>query len=220
MPLRLNEPDDGYAELKAPTMFDRPWPMNSWLPSIRCPDLVATARAIDTASVSPSTVSASAAGKILRQVSGSNDGSGKRRECPTAARRRPAPWPRRRRAAHSRTGCPRSSRRPCTATRGSHRFAASATTSVTRAGRRDPRVEVARCAAANSVERLEESRPDGIGTPKKLRSWAAMMSRPAPAVKPITTVCEMKLTSAPRRATPIANCSRPTSRARVSTSSM
>ena len=34
-----------------------------------------------------------------------------------------------------------------------------------------------------------------------------MMSSPAPAVKPITTVCEMKLTSAPRRAIPIPNCS-------------
>ena len=49
--------------------------MNSWLPSIRWPDLTATARAIDTASVSPSTVSASAVGKIVRQVSRSNDGS-------------------------------------------------------------------------------------------------------------------------------------------------
>ena len=47
-----------------------------------------------------------------------------------------------------------------------------------------------------------------------------MMRSPAPAVKPITTVCEMKLTSAPRRATPMPNCSRPTSSASVRTSSM
>ncbi len=44
--------------------------------------------------------------------------------------------------------------------------------------------------------------PREISTPKKLRSCEAMISRPAPAVKPITTVCEMKLTTVPRRARP------------------
>ena len=56
-------------------MFDSPWPMNSWLPSMRCPDFSARARAIETASVKPRTVSASAAGASLRQLSGSNDGN-------------------------------------------------------------------------------------------------------------------------------------------------
>ena len=41
---------------------------------MRWPDFTARARAIDTASVRPRTVSASAAGKIRRQVSGSNEG--------------------------------------------------------------------------------------------------------------------------------------------------
>ena len=36
--MRLNEPDDGYADVKAPAMLDRPWPMNSWLLSMRWPD--------------------------------------------------------------------------------------------------------------------------------------------------------------------------------------
>ena len=41
-------------------MFDSPWPMNSWLPSMRCPDLSAIERAIDTASASASPVIAKA----------------------------------------------------------------------------------------------------------------------------------------------------------------
>jgi hypothetical protein len=39
--------------------------------------------------------------------------------------------------------------------------------------------------------------PAGIGIPKKLGTCAAMISNPAPAVKPTITVCEMKLTSVP-----------------------
>ena len=87
-------------------------------------------------------------------------------------------------------------------------FATSATTSVTMpvavihgssAGM--PRTK----ACIDSKKRA----PDGMGTPKKCRSCAAMMRRPAPEVKPTITVCEMKLTRAPRRATPIASCSGP-----------
>ncbi len=37
-------------------MLARPWPMNSWLASMRCPDLRAIARPIEMASVSESTV--------------------------------------------------------------------------------------------------------------------------------------------------------------------
>jgi hypothetical protein len=62
--------------------------------------------------------------------------------------------------------------------------------------------------------------PGGIGTPKKLRNCAAMIKRPAPAVKPTMTVCEMKLTRAPSRASPMPNWSSPTISASVSTSSM
>src|SRR4029453_19684770 len=73
-PLLLNDPDDGYADVNAPAMFDSPCPMNSWLPLIRWPDFCAIAREIDTASVRPSTVSDSAAGRSLLQTSGSKDG--------------------------------------------------------------------------------------------------------------------------------------------------
>ena len=45
-----------------------------------------------------------------------------------------------------------------------------------------------------------------------------MISRPAPEVKPTITVCEMKFTRAPRRASPIVSCSAPTMNASVSTS--
>ena len=65
----------------------RPCPMNSWLPSMRCPDLIAIARAIDTASVSPSIVIASAIGKVLRSVSSDRSGSD-RGGSEAAARRR------------------------------------------------------------------------------------------------------------------------------------
>ena len=62
--------------------------------------------------------------------------------------------------------------------------------------------------------------PVGIGTPKKLRSCATMMSSAAPAVKPTITVCEMKLTSVPRRARPSTSWIAPTSRHSVRTSRM
>jgi hypothetical protein len=58
-PQRLIEPDDGIDDVNAPAMFASRWPMNSWLPSMRWPDLTPTARAIEIACVSPSTVNAS-----------------------------------------------------------------------------------------------------------------------------------------------------------------
>ena len=61
--------------MNAPTMFASPWPMNSWLPSIRCPDLRATARALEIASESPITVSASAIGASVRQVGSERSGN-------------------------------------------------------------------------------------------------------------------------------------------------
>ena len=53
--------------------------------------------------------------------------------------------------------------------------------------------------------------------PKKLRTWLAAMSTAAPAVKPMTTVCEMKFTSAPMRASPSASWKTPTRKVSVST---
>jgi hypothetical protein len=43
----------------------------------------------------------------------------------------------------------------------------------------------------------------------------AAIKQAAPAVKPTTTECEMKLTSAPRRTTPMISCSTPTMKASV-----
>ena len=61
---------------------------------------------------------------------------------------------------------------------------------------------------------------DDCGTlrPKKLRTCAAMIRRPAPAVNPTTTVVEMKLTSAPSRAMPSASLMSPIIRQSVNTS--
>ena len=45
--------------------------------------------------------------------------------------------------------------------------------------------------------------------PKKCLSWLEAMRMAAPAVKPITTVWEMKLTSVPMRAMPMMSWMRP-----------
>ena len=73
-PLRLNEPLDGYPEKKLPRRFDRPWPMNSWLPSMRCSAFTAMARAIDTASVSASSATATAIGSSCSMRPGERSG--------------------------------------------------------------------------------------------------------------------------------------------------
>jgi hypothetical protein len=48
--------------------------MNSWLPSIACPDLSEIEREIDTASVSANRVIASASGDSWRKVSSEKSG--------------------------------------------------------------------------------------------------------------------------------------------------
>jgi hypothetical protein len=55
-------------------MFDSPCPMNSWLPSMRCSERSPIARAIDTASVSPSMVTATAIDAVLRSASSEKGG--------------------------------------------------------------------------------------------------------------------------------------------------
>ena len=57
---RFIEPQDTYDEKKPPTMLDRPWPRNSRLVSMRCPDLAATALAMEIAWPSATMVSANA----------------------------------------------------------------------------------------------------------------------------------------------------------------
>ncbi len=49
----------------------------------------------------------------------------------------------------------------------------------------------------------------GKSTPKKFRSWLVMIRTPAPAVKPTTTVCEMKCTARPSRSRPMASIMAP-----------
>ena len=74
--------------------------------------------------------------------------------------------------------------------------------------------------AKNACSVSKKPPPAGTDTPKKFLSCAATIRRPAPAVNATITVCEMKFTSAPRRATPIANWRRPMTSASVRTSSM
>ena len=64
---------------------------------------------------------------------------------------------------------------------------------------------------------FKERRAARDGSPKKFLIWLAAISIAAPAVKPITTVCEMKLTSTPMRARPRINWNMPVMNVRVST---
>ena len=50
---RENEPDTGKAWVKLPTMLARPWPISSWLGSMRCLVLAAMALAMEMASMKP-----------------------------------------------------------------------------------------------------------------------------------------------------------------------
>ena len=58
-------------------MLESPWPMNSWLPSMRCSDRTAIARAIETASVSASMVITSAGPKVFFSAANEKSGSWK-----------------------------------------------------------------------------------------------------------------------------------------------
>ena len=74
-----------------------------------------------------------------------------------------------------------------------------------------------RC-VANTIHVSRNDSPRGIPMPKKLRSCAATIKHAAPAVKLMTTVCEIKFTSAPMRARPIASCITPARKVTVSAS--
>jgi hypothetical protein len=67
-------------------MLDSPWPMNSWLASMRCSERTAMAREIDTASVSASMVITSAGPRVWRRVSSEKSGIDSGGSC--AGRRR------------------------------------------------------------------------------------------------------------------------------------
>ena len=70
----------------------------------------------------------------------------------------------------------------------------------------------------NPVNVSENDAPRSMSMPKKFPIWAAKIRHAAPAVKLMTTVCEMKLTSAPMRASPIASCITPVRKVSVNTS--
>ena len=70
----------------------------------------------------------------------------------------------------------------------------------------------------STISSIRASR--GMSRPKKFFTWLPAMSSAAPAVKPRITVCEMKLTSVPSRASPMRSWMRPASRVRVRTSPM
>src|SRR5712691_3457728 len=74
MPQRLAEALVGKPEKKAAVTLARPWPMNSWLLSRRCPDLSAMACAIDTAWVSETRATATALPNRLCSVAGERSG--------------------------------------------------------------------------------------------------------------------------------------------------
>jgi len=74
--------------------------------------------------------------------------------------------------------------------------------------------------SANCSRVLKNGVPRGISTPKKFLIWLPAMSSAAPAVKPITTVCEMKFTSTPMRARPRASWNTPVRKVMVSTRAM
>jgi hypothetical protein len=67
----LSEPQDTYDDANAPTRFDSPWPRNSRLASIRCPDRSATALAIEIDCARVTIVNA----KAMPTRSGSRAGS-------------------------------------------------------------------------------------------------------------------------------------------------
>src|SRR5699024_2489643 len=68
-------------------------------------------------------------------------------------------------------------------------------------------------ATVSTTEPLE-----GIDRPKKWRSWLTAINTAAPAVKPTITVCDIKLTSAPKRINPSASWMTPAMKVNVSTS--
>src|SRR2546427_11134896 len=75
MPHRLAEALVGKPEKKAAVMLAKPWAMNSWLLSRRCPDLSAMAWAIESACVSDTSATAMAPGRRLCSVAAETSGN-------------------------------------------------------------------------------------------------------------------------------------------------
>ena len=94
---RENEPLTGNDWQKLPTMLASPWPISSWLGSMRCRVRVAIAFAIEIASMKPTSVMTNAVESSVTNVSQSRPRQRRARAGPPESRRRP----RRRRSARS-----------------------------------------------------------------------------------------------------------------------
>ncbi len=183
---------------------------------MRWPDLSATARALAIASARPISVSANASGARSRQTdgvkSGIDSGGIADGSAPTVAT-----FATPKRANANATTAPTTMAVSMYGIRGTKRRPTQAPASVAR-----PTMTVhgsiCRTCAKNSPSARTKLGCCGTSMPKKLRSCALMISSPAPAVKPTITVVEMKLTSAPSRATPRPSLISPTIRLSVSTS--
>ena len=165
---------------------------------MRCPERAAMARAMDTALMRPSKATATAAGNNWRSVCQCNGGSSSSGACkssaPSIATLCAAP------SMASESRLPASMPISIYGQRRRRRRVMTATASVVAAI-----ASVGQCvhisASASATARSSSGRPRGNCTPKKSGNWLKIINIPAPAVKPVTTVGEMKLTSPPRRKT-------------------
>ena len=178
---------------------------------------MASARAIDTTSLSAEIATASAVGMSMLQVCGSKlgaDSGGKLDgSAPTVVTE-----PGLQRLRTAATKPPVTIARIMKGTRGRKRRAAMPLSSVANATTVVGQDSAGRWATVFTIE-SRNSALRGIGTPKKFRACETMMRVPTPAVYPTTTECEMKLTIMPSLNSPRDNSSTPTIAAKVSASS-
>jgi hypothetical protein len=202
-------------------MFDRPWPMNSWLASTRWPDFSATDREIATASVR-ARMETMAAGKIVApracgERSGRESGGSDAGSAPTvriALSSSGIRW-----SMRTATTLPATIAKIMYGSLWASFFAMMPTTRVTMLT-----VSTHGSTASTLLPRWMRiswnlaSR--GMSRPKKFFTWLPAMSRAAPAVNPRITVWEMKLTSVPSRAMPMTSWMTPVRSVIVRTSPM
>ena len=199
-------------------MFDSPCPMNSWLPSMNCPDRAASERAMDTASASANRVTAKATGassrKVAREKSGTESGGSAAATVPTRVTERSHRTASRTAFTINAIAVPARIAGNMYGTRGMRRRETSPAPRVVRPTRAaGGLIESALNARNASVPKA--SRAAGTCTPRKCSSWLIAMRIAAPAVNPTMTGWDTKFTSTPSRAMPSANWMTPTIRVRV-----
>ena len=164
--------------------------MNSWLPSMRWPDCArdgARDRHRLRERRAPSARAPAAPGRATsaRSNDGSDSGGSADGSAPTVAHARRRP---RRASSHASSAAGDDRRRSCTA-----RAAGSAAPDERRRASHDADRTVHGSTSRDVRDERRERRArssgrGGTSTPKKLRSCAPMIRRPAPAVKPTMTV--------------------------------